>query len=69
MAKKNNKIFYVNGRLIVDVNVPVTANTLEEAVQKSKDLKWDDFIEIVGEHNDSELKIKGVYEEYKSIEL
>jgi len=71
MAKKNGlKNFYVSAKILVEANKLVEANTLEEAVAKSKDLTYEDFIEIIAdEHLDSEFKVTGVYHEWKSVEL
>lgn len=60
MAVKN-KSFSIWAKLHLDVSVDIPAVSLEEAVQKSKELKEQDFVEILGEFNDGELEIVGIH--------
>lgn len=61
-AKKVNKTFNVQARVWADVGVDIVAVTLEEAVESSKKLKLEDFITIDGDHNDSGLRVTGLFE-------
>ena len=53
--------FYIEARIGLCIGRDITAKTLEEAHEKSKSLKLDDFIEILGDHNDSNFEISGVF--------
>lgn len=57
-AKKYNVI----GKLSLDVSIPVYADSLEDCIKKSKDLRELDFVKILGEFDDGSLKIVGAYE-------
>ncbi len=67
MAKSKKQTFYVNGRLALEVCIPIVASSLEDAIQQSQDLKETDFVEILGVFNDGEMKISGVFEEYTKL--
>jgi len=69
MAKKNLDTFHVYATVVVDTSIEIKAETLEDALNKARDLKIDNFVDILGEHNDSGFKITGVYESYKPINL
>lgn len=58
MAK--NKTYSVTGRIIAVVGIDITAESLEAATAKSKDLDWNDFITVDGDHHDSSCQIVGV---------
>jgi len=60
MGKKQES-FYVEARIVVSVGVEVVARSLEDAVEKSKSMKLDDFIGLLGDLNDSNHRISGVY--------
>ena len=59
----NNKIrkFYVQAKIDVLVSVELSARTIDEALEKSKTLKVEDFITVDGDHIDSEMEITGIY--------
>jgi hypothetical protein len=59
---EKNKEYQVQAVVKTSVSVPVWAKTLEEAIEKSKGLKDDDFVEVIGEHIDGDFRITGVYE-------
>lgn len=69
MGKSKNKTFHVNGRLALEVCIPIIAESLENAIEKSKSLKETDFVDILGDFNDGEMRVTGIFEEYKKIEL
>jgi len=62
MAPKR-KTYIIYGKLMVDTTVSLAAASLADAVEQAKALDVHDFVEILGEHNDSSLKVYGVYEE------
>lgn len=47
------RTFHVTGRVHVDVGLEVKAKDMEEALVKAKEFKLQDFVEILGDHNDS----------------
>lgn len=55
------KKFNIQAKLDLLVSIEISARTLEEALLKSKELEVDDFININGEHLDSEMQITGIY--------
>lgn len=59
--KNNLKKFTVSAVLNLNVTVDVTARSLEEALQKSKELKDHDFVEILGEYLDGSFEVTGIY--------
>jgi len=61
MAEKN-KEYQVQALVKAIVSVSVNAKNVEEALQKSKELKEEDFVEILGEHLDGDFRITGIYE-------
>lgn len=60
MSKKN-KTFMVYAKVRVDTGLPITAESMEDALEKARQLKIDSFVDIHGEHNDSEVEITGVW--------
>jgi len=67
--KDKLQTFYVSAKVLVDVNLPIKAMSLEDAITQSKELKETDFVNILGEYIDGSMSIQGVYKEYKRIEL
>lgn len=67
--KVKTKTFNVTARLGLEVNIEISASSLEDAVQKSKNLTHTDFVDILGDFNDGEMKINGVFETYSEIKL
>ena len=60
MAKKRIKTYTVSALIKVWADVPVPAESLEDAVAASKTLSHSDFVKVLGEHVDSDLRIIGV---------
>lgn len=52
--------FYVEGRITLSVGVEITAKDLDAAVERTKAMKLEDFVDIHGDHNDSNFEIAGV---------
>jgi hypothetical protein len=55
-----NKTFNVQASISILCSTTISAKDLTEAAEKSKDLKVEDFIEILGEHIDSNMTIQGI---------
>ena len=62
MATTKNITYNVIGKLKLEVIVPVTAPSLEEAIVKARELKETDFVTIDGDYMDGDIKIIGLYE-------
>lgn len=62
MAKQKKKQIYVQAELKVFTSLPIDADSLEGAVLIAKNMEVTEFVKILGEHNDSEIKITGVFE-------
>jgi hypothetical protein len=68
MSKKQTlKTFHVNARINLDTTIEISAKDLDEAVAKGKTLDINDFIEIVGDHNDSSFRVSGIFEGYEAL--
>jgi hypothetical protein len=61
--------FYINARIVVDCGKEIGAASMEDALEKSKKMKWDDFISIDCDHNDSDMVIDGVNRAYRRVKL
>lgn len=61
MTTPKQERFYVDARMAISVGVEISARTLEEAVEKAKTMKMDSFVEVLGDQNDSNFRIAGVY--------
>ena len=59
---KTLKTFMIMAKCYRDVNVEIRAENLEEALVKSKELKDEDFISVLGDYNDGNTKIYGIFE-------
>lgn len=60
MATKKTKLeFRIIAKIISMSSIVVHADSFEDALAQSKDLKEDDFITFNGEHIDSEIGIQG----------
>lgn len=53
--------YNVTARWCADLSVEISAKTLAQAVEKSKDLKLQDFAKVLGSYDDGNFAIKGVY--------
>lgn len=61
MSTTKRSTYYVEGRMALSVGVEITAKSLEEAQEKAKAMKLQDFVEILGDHNDSNFEVSGVF--------
>jgi len=50
----------VNFRVVVIVGTEVQATSMEEAVQKAKELKEKDMFKVLGEYNDGSMQLISV---------
>lgn len=66
-TKPKKQTFYINARIVLDTELKVQANSLEEALAFSKDLKLEDFIDLHGENVNNDVRITGVHAEYESL--
>ncbi len=66
---KKTKTYYVNGKMTLEICIPIKAESLKDALDAAHSLKETDFVTIHGDFNDGEMKIIDVFEEYKKIEL
>jgi hypothetical protein len=70
MAKNKPKdSFFISAKILIEANLEITANSLEEALEKSRELKIGEFVDVTAELMDSSLKITQVYEGYKETVL
>ncbi len=61
MAKP--KSFQVWGELTLTVALPVSGDSLEDAMSRAKKFDVHDFVDINGEYMNGELRISGIHEE------
>jgi len=59
---KKLKTFTIQADLTLQVGLSIKAESLEDAVQQSKELKELDFVTIKDEFQDGSMKIRGVWE-------
>lgn len=62
MTKNSLKTFYIIADLTICTSISIQANSLEDAVEKSKKLEIDDFVKCHGDINEVEIKITGAFE-------
>jgi hypothetical protein len=61
MSKKA-QAFTVMAELKLVCGITIKAESLEDAVQQSRDLKESDFVDFKDEFIDGDMKVTGVYE-------
>jgi predicted DNA-binding ribbon-helix-helix protein len=59
-AKRKTETFSVEARVVVIASRPVVANSLEEAIATARKMTVADFVDVIGEHNDSSIRISSV---------
>jgi len=63
MAKtKGLKPYTVCAKVVVETDVVIDAESLEDAIDRSKSLIIQDFIKIKGNYNDGSLTITGAFD-------
>jgi hypothetical protein len=55
------RTFYVEARIGLSIGVEISATSLDDAIEKAKNMKLDQFVEVLGDHNDSNFAISGVF--------
>lgn len=61
MSKKKYKTYTVCLKIDLMTDVEISAESLEDALIKARNLKTTDVIEFEGNHNDSEIQVTGVF--------
>jgi hypothetical protein len=62
-SKPKLRTYSIWARGTFEVSIEIDADSLDAALAKSKELKLEDFIEILGDHNDSSYRITGIFEQ------
>lgn len=55
------QVFNIQAKITLETALPINADSLADAVEASKGLKLDDFIELHGENWDSGIEITGAF--------
>jgi hypothetical protein len=62
MANKKTRTYsFMADITLQGVVIEMEANSLDDALAKSKELKAEDFVEVLGGHNDSHFEIQGFW--------
>ena len=73
MSKVARKVeqgkYHVSARVFIDAGIEIVADSLEDAVVKSKSLTFDNFVDVLGDLNDHKMRVTSVFEDYKEVEL
>lgn len=59
---KHLKSFNVMAKLQLECGIDVKAESLEDAIDKARQLKELDFVDMKGDFNDGSIKVFGVWE-------
>lgn len=64
MAKEKAKTrsFDVHARMNLLVSISISAQSLDEAVEASKKMAEEDFVDFIGDYVDGEFRISGIFE-------
>jgi hypothetical protein len=63
MAKRTMNTYTVYAIVEMNVAVKIEADSLSDAVERSKSLKEYDFVKPLGDFNDGAIEISGVFDE------
>jgi hypothetical protein len=55
------RTFYVEARIGLSIGVEILATSLDDAIEKAKSMDLDKFVEILGDNNDCNFAISGVF--------
>ena len=61
-TKKTAKTFNIQAKITLDTGINITANTLEDAMAEARTFDIHQFIDLLGDHNDSSVTITGLFE-------
>lgn len=61
MAKKKNKTFWIQAEIQLTTSIEIEAESLTDAITKSKELGLESFVELKGDNIDYDLEITGSY--------
>jgi hypothetical protein len=68
MAKIVLNEYTIYGIIEMEIAVKINAASMEEAVRRAKEMKESDFAKPLGEYNDGNINIKGVFDEQVNME-
>lgn len=58
---KSKGTYSVGLHVKLDVVIDVAADSLAEALEKSKSIKLEDVVDVLGDLNDQEIKVVAIY--------
>ena len=58
--RKSPPKFTVEARVVVITSQTISADSFEDALAKAQAMKVEDFVEVIGEHHDSSIRISSV---------
>lgn len=58
---KKQKTYHIMFNINLDTDVEISAASLEEALQKGKQIKLTEVVSFDGNYNDGEIKVTGVF--------
>ena len=59
---EKQKEYQVQARISILTTIDISAKTLDDAIVKSKELDFSDFVETIGDCFDADFRVTGVYE-------
>ena len=59
---KRLKSFTIYADITINCGIDIKAESIEDAIEKSRKLDVTDFVEIFGDYNDGSITIQGVFE-------
>lgn len=62
------KIFNITAEMRLDVDLQISAEDLDDALEQAKKLKEHDFVKFKGDYIDGEFSIRGVYRTFNGFE-
>jgi len=60
-TNNKTKSYQAQAKVTVLTSIEIRAGNIEDAIVKAKELKQEEFVEILGEHLDSNFELTGVY--------
>ena len=62
------KTFSISTEIKIDIDLPIQAETLDDALKQAKDLKVTDFVKPKGDYIDSDFALKGAWQQDSNFE-